>query len=185
MSHILELNAVRDASRAAVEGLLAVAGLKSGNIVVVGCSTSEVAGERIGTGSNAAVAEAILAGLRPPLEDRGIHLAVQCCEHLNRALVVEESCAEQYRLEPVSAVPHPGAGGAFATLAYQRCASPLLVESIRADAGLDIGDTFIGMHLKPVAVPVRLAQRDIGLAHLTLARTRPRLIGGKRARYAD
>ena len=172
-------------SRTAMEALLTAAPLGPGGIVVVGCSTSEVGGARIGSSSNLEIAEAILAGILPLLKERGIHLAVQCCEHLNRTLVVESACAERHRLTPVSAVPHPAAGGAFATLAYKYCSSPWLVETIQADAGVDIGDTLIGMHLKPVAVPVRLPMVQIGQAHLTLARTRPKLIGGRRAQYAD
>lgn len=181
----VNLKTLKTESRTAMEGLLSVAPIRPGSIMVVGCSTSEVGGAKIGSSSSLETAEAILAGILPLLKERGIHLAVQCCEHLNRALVVEPACAEEHSLAPVSAVPHPTAGGAFATLAYECCASPWLVEAIQADAGMDIGDTLIGMHLKPVAVPVRLPIVQIGRAHLTLARTRPKLIGGRRARYAD
>ncbi len=167
----------------ALTGLLEVAELKPGQILLVGCSTSEVIGEKIGTHSSNEVAEAIMAGILPVVRSHDLFLAVQCCEHLNRALVVEEECAQRYGLEVVSAVPHRKAGGAFATLAYRTCLQPVLVETISAHAGMDIGDTFIGMHLQRVAVPVRLAIQSIGSAHLTLARTRPKLIGGERARY--
>ena len=184
MSKCLDLAELTENTRQALEGLLAVAELKPGKILLVGCSTSEIAGETIGTASNADIAQAILDGIRPLVEQHGLYLAVQCCEHLNRALVVEETCAQRYGLEPVTVVPHAKAGGAFATLAYRSYAQPVMVETIRADAGLDIGDTFIGMHLKPVAVPVRLSIKNIGQAHLTLARTRPKLIGGERARYS-
>jgi len=183
MSEHLDLAKLTANTRQALEGLLEVAELKPGRILLVGCSTSEVAGEKIGTASNADIAQAILAGIRPLVEQHELYLAVQCCEHLNRALVVEEACAERYGLELVTVVPHAKAGGAFATLAYKSCTHPVMVETIQADAGLDIGDTFIGMHLKPVAVPVRLSIKNIGQAHLTLARTRPKLIGGERARY--
>jgi uncharacterized protein (TIGR01440 family) len=167
----------------AVDSLLSVADLKPGQIVVVGCSTSEVIGKKIGTATNIDVAKAIIAGILPLLNKRGIFLAVQCCEHLNRALVVEEECAEKYGLEIVNVVPHEKAGGALATVAMDMFAKPVVVESILAHAGLDIGDTLIGMHLKRVAVPVRTDIKNIGKAHLTMARTRPKLIGGERARY--
>lgn len=167
----------------ALAGLLRVAELKPGQILLVGCSTSEVIGEKIGTHSSNTVAESIMAGILPLVRSHDLFLAVQCCEHLNRALVVEEECAKRYSLEVVSAVPHRQAGGAFAALAYRTCRQPALVETISAQAGMDIGDTFIGMHLQRVAVPVRLAIQSIGSAHLTLARTRPKLIGGERARY--
>lgn len=169
----------------ALEGLLAVARLRPRDIVVVGCSTSEVMGERIGKAGNLEVAEAILDGLLPILRERGLYLAVQCCEHLNRALVVERECAERYNLELVTVVPHPKAGGALAATAMKRFSDPAVAESIAAHAGIDIGDTFIGMHLKRVAVPVRLDIDRIGEAHLTLARTRPKLIGGARAQYPE
>lgn len=184
MNEHLDLAELTANTRQALEGLLAVAKLMPGKILLVGCSTSEVAGETIGTASNTDIAQAILAGIRPLIEQHGLHLAVQCCEHLNRALVVEEACAERYGLEPVTVVPYAKAGGAFAALAYRSCVHPVMVETIQADAGLDIGDTFIGMHLKPVVVPVRLSIKNIGQAHLTLARTRPKLIGGERARYS-
>jgi uncharacterized protein (TIGR01440 family) len=167
----------------ALSGLLAEAGLKPGQILVIGCSTSEVQGEKIGTASSIEVAQAILDGILPLVRQHGLFLAVQCCEHLNRALVVQEACAERYLLEAVSAIPHRKAGGAFASLVYRTLEHPMLVETISAHAGMDIGDTFIGMHLKHVAVPVRVPIKFIGNAHLTLARTRPKLIGGERARY--
>ena len=163
--------------------LLEVAQMKKGQILVVGCSTSEVLGERIGTSSSLEVAEAIMAGLYPLVEKQGLHLAVQCCEHLNRALVVSEACLEQYKLEQVTVYPHQKAGGSLPYVAMQTLPNPVVVESIRAHAGIDIGDTFIGMHLKPVAVPVRGSIKEIGQAHVTMARTRPKLIGGERAKY--
>ncbi|MGQ5177898.1 TIGR01440 family protein [Bacillus halotolerans] len=159
------------------------AGLKENQLFVLGCSTSEVAGSHIGTSGSTDIAESIYSGLAELKGKTGIHLAFQCCEHLNRALVVEEETAELFRLPAVSAVPVPKAGGAMASYAFKQMKSPVLVETIQADAGIDIGDTFIGMHLKPVAVPVRISQNSLGAAHVTLARTRPKLIGGMRAVY--
>ncbi len=167
----------------AVEGLLAVAKLKAGKIVVVGCSTSEILGHKIGSASNLEVAQAVWNGIYQVVREKKLYLAVQCCEHLNRVLVTEEECAEKHNLEIVSVVPHVKAGGALATVAMAEFARPVVVEAIKADAGLDIGDTLIGMHLRRVAVPVRLGIKQIGNAHLTLARTRPPLVGGERARY--
>ncbi|BDG81923.1 UPF0340 protein YwlG [Bacillus subtilis] len=159
------------------------AGLKENQLFVLGCSTSEVAGSHIGTSGSTDIAESIYSGLAELKGKTGIHLAFQCCEHLNRALVVEEETAELFRLPAVSAVPVPKAGGAMASYAFKQMKSPVLVETIQADAGIDIGDTFIGMHLKQVAVPVRISQNSLGAAHVTLARTRPKLIGGMRAVY--
>jgi uncharacterized protein (TIGR01440 family) len=116
-------------------------------------------------------------------KEKGLYLAFQCCEHLNRALVVEQQCAEEYRLEPVMAQPSSQAGGALAATAWDRIPNPTLVEGLRAHAGIDIGDTLIGMHLRPVAVPVRIDLQTLGQAHLTLARTRPKYIGGPRTLY--
>lgn len=169
--------------QSAVEELLEAAALKPGQIVVVGCSTSEISGHRIGTGSSLEVAAAVLQGLIPPLSKAGLFLAIQCCEHLNRSLVVERECQEGYGLEEVSVYPIQGAGGSLPYQGMKAFKDPVVVESIKAHAGLDIGDTFIGMHLKPVAVPVRGSVSRIGSAHLTMARVRPKLVGGERARY--
>ncbi|MFS0654080.1 TIGR01440 family protein [Bacillus sp. 179-C3.3 HS] len=157
--------------------------LRAGHILVVGCSTSEVAGEHIGTAGSVQIAEAIYKELNTLRQETGIELAFQCCEHLNRALVVEEEVACRYQLEVVSAVPVREAGGSMAAHAYQQMEHPVLVESIAAHAGIDIGDTLIGMHLKRVAVPVRLSRHQLGQAHVTFAKTRPKLIGGQRAVY--
>ncbi len=159
------------------------AGLRPGQILVVGCSTSEVAGERIGSHSDPALAEAVFAGIYQALQERGVYLAAQCCEHLNRAIVTEEEAAGGQEI--VNVVPQPKAGGSFATLAYRYFKKPVVLEEIRADAGLDIGDTLIGMHLKRVAVPLRLEHHAIGRAHITAARTRPKFIGGERAVYDE
>jgi len=152
-------------------------------VLVIGCSSSEIVGEIIGHGSSLEAAEAVYEAVAPILEERGIWLAAQCCEHLNRALILEAECAEQYGYEPVCVVPKPKAGGSFAATAWKRFASPVAVEHIRAHAGLDIGGTLIGMHLKEVAVPVRLTVDRVGEARLLAARTRPKLIGGERAEY--
>ena len=170
-------------SRQVILELIAEAKLKEGQLLVIGCSSSEVVGERIGKGSSMEAAQAVWAGIYPELQKRGIRLAVQCCEHLNRALITERETAEKFGFELVNAVPHAHAGGAFATTAYAAFDDPVAVEEIRADAGLDIGGTMIGMHLKRVAVPLRLSLRQIGAANILCARTRPKYIGGERAHY--
>ncbi len=172
------------AAQAAGE-LLDAAGLRPGDIVVVGCSSSEIVGGRIGKASSLEAAQAVFAGVYPLLEERGLFLAAQCCEHLNRALVVEADCAEKYGYDPVSVRPQPKAGGSFAATAWDSFRRPQAVEQIRAHAGLDIGGTLIGMHLRPVAVPVRLRLDHIGQAILLCARTRPKFIGGGRACYEE
>jgi len=172
----------QQAARAVCE-LLEQANLKHGSVLVIGCSSSEVVGERIGHGSSVEAAEAIYEAVSPILAERGIYLAAQCCEHLNRALIIEAECAEKYGYEPVCVVPQPKAGGSFATTAWKCFSNPVAVEHIRADAGMDIGGTLIGMHLKDVAVPVRLSVSRIGEAILLCARTRPKFIGGSRAHY--
>ncbi|MGE6630351.1 TIGR01440 family protein [Bacillus sp. NPDC077027] len=157
--------------------------LRGGQILVIGCSTSEVAGEHIGTSGSEQIAQSIFSELATLKQETGIELAFQCCEHLNRALVVEEETACRLQLEVVAAVPVRKAGGSMAAYAYKQMEHPVLVETIAAHVGIDIGDTFIGMHLKRVAVPVRLEKNRLGQAHVTFARTRPKLIGGERAVY--
>ncbi|AIM16416.1 hypothetical protein HW35_09150 [Bacillus sp. X1(2014)] len=159
------------------------ASLKPGQLLVVGCSTSEVIGERIGTAGTFDVAEMIFHQLKALQDETGIELAFQCCEHLNRALVVERSTAMEKGFEEVSVVPARTAGGAMASYAFENMNDAVVVEFIKADAGIDIGHTFIGMHLKHVAVPVRVKQKMVGHAYVTLAKTRPKLIGGARAVY--
>ncbi len=154
-----------------------------GQILVVGCSTSEVLGARIGTGGSQEIAEAIFRSLREEMYHWEGFLAIQCCEHLNRALVVERETLEAYGLEEVCVIPVEHAGGALATQAMQDFVDPAVVEAIAAHVGIDIGATLIGMHLKKVAVPLRLQQRMIGQASVTAAWTRPKLIGGPRAVY--
>ncbi|SMQ85231.1 TIGR01440 family protein [Bacillus sp. OV166] len=157
--------------------------LRQGQLLVVGCSTSEVIGERIGTSGTVEVAEMIYCCLKNLQAETGITLAFQCCEHLNRALVVERVVAEERRFDEVSVVPVRKAGGAMATYAFGAMEDAVVVEFVKADAGIDIGNTLIGMHLKHVAVPVRVKQKSIGQAHVTLAKVRPKLIGGARAVY--
>lgn len=172
-------------ARAAVTELLGAARLKPGDILVVGCSSSEIRGENIGTGSSEETADAVFGAIYPVLREKGIYLAAQCCEHLNRAIILERAAAEAYGLPVVNAVPQPKAGGSFATAAYRAFEHPVAVEHVAAHAGMDIGDTLIGMHLRPVAVPVRLSVKRIGEANLVCARTRPKFIGGERAHYDD
>ena len=172
-------------AREALLELLDAAGLKAGDLLVIGCSSSEVVGERIGKGSSMEAAQAVFAGVYPVLKERGIYLAAQCCEHLNRALILEQAAAEKFGYEPVNVRPWAHAGGSFATTVWENLETPCAVEHIRAKAGMDIGDTLIGMHLKEVAVPVRLGVKKIGQANLVCARTRPRFIGGERARYQE
>ncbi|MBQ5840484.1 MAG: TIGR01440 family protein [Clostridia bacterium] len=179
------LKTVTEQARQATVALLEAARLQAGDILVVGCSSSEVLGEKIGTASSMEAAEAIMDGILPVLQERGIFLAAQCCEHLNRALIVEEAAARQYGLMPVNVLPQPKAGGSFATTAWRRLAAPVAVESLQAQAGLDIGGTLMGMHLRPVAVPVRLPVKQVGDALLLAARTRPKFIGGCRAVYDE
>jgi uncharacterized protein (TIGR01440 family) len=177
------MNTIWKAAADAAVALCEAAKLKEGSIVVVGCSTSEVLGEGIGTSSSPETAKAILDGILSVLTPRGIFLAAQCCEHLNRALIVEARALPF--AEPVNVLPQPKAGGSFATAAYAAFEHPIAVEHIRADAGLDIGGTLIGMHLKEVAVPLRLAIKRIGEAPLIAARVRPKFIGGARAVYDE
>ena len=166
-----------------IKELIELAKLKKGDIVVVGCSTSEVVGSKIGTNSDPDTAKTIFDAIYSILKKKGIFLAVQCCEHLNRAIVTDRSALPF--AEIVNAVPQKKAGGSLATVAYSSFPDPIVVEEIKADAGLDIGDTFIGMHLKKVAVPVRLSVKQIGNAHLTCARVRPKFVGGSRAVYNE
>lgn len=167
----------------AAEELIEKAHLKEGNVVVIGCSTSEVLGSKLGTNSSPDTAKVLFHSLYSVFNARGIFVAAQCCEHLNRAIIVERAAVPF--AEVVNVVPAPKAGGSFATEAYNEFSDPVAVEEIKADAGLDIGATLIGMHLKKVAVPVRLAVKTIGEAPVTAARTRPKFIGGIRANYDD
>ena len=157
--------------------------LCKGDVVILGCSTSEIIGSKIGTDSNPDVAKEVFNGFYNVFKKNGIYLAVQCCEHLNRAVVVNKSAVPF--TERVNVVPQKKAGGSLATVAYQTIPDAIVVEEIKADAGIDVGDTFIGMHLKKVAVPLRLSVNTLGEAHVTFARTRPKFIGGARAVYDE
>ena len=168
-----------------VTELLDQANIKPGALFVVGCSSSEMVGKRIGKGSSMDAAQAAFQGIYPILQERGIHLAVQCCEHLNRALIMERAVAERKGYEIVNVMPQPHAGGSFAVTAWNAFEDPVAVETIQADAGMDIGGTLIGMHLRRVAVPVRTSLNHIGEAIVLCARTRPKYIGGPRAVYQD
>ena len=167
----------------AVREILEAAPLKAGSLFVVGCSSSEMVGGRIGKNSSYETAKAAFDGIYPVLCEHGIYLAAQCCEHLNRALILEKEAAEAFGYEPVMVVPQPKAGGSFATVTYRSLRQPVAVEHIRAQAGMDIGGTMIGMHLKDVAVPLRISKKQIGQAILLCAYTRPKYIGGPRAQY--
>ena len=174
---------IKEQSENAVRELIEKAKLKKGDILVVGCSTSEVVGSKIGTDSDPEVAKEIFDGIYGVLKNNGIYLAVQCCEHLNRAIVTERAATNCADI--VNVVPQKKAGGSLATVAYHSFSDPVVLEEIKADAGMDIGDTLIGMHLKKVAVPVRLSVKNIGKANVVCARVRPKFIGGIRAIYDE
>lgn len=174
---------IYEQTKAAILELCEAARLREGNMVVVGCSTSEVVGAKIGTNSSVEVAKEIFRALYDVTESKGLFLAIQCCEHLNRAIITERRAVPF--VEAVNVVPQPKAGGSLATQAYANFQDPVAVEEIKADAGLDIGFTMIGMHLKKVAVPLRLTNHTIGEAMVLAARTRPKFIGGSRACYDD
>lgn len=181
----MDLMEIELQTKTAVSQVLEQAKLKIGDVFVIGCSTSEVGGEKIGSASSMDIAGAIYRGAHAALQPHGIYLAAQCCEHLNRAIIIENEAAEKYGWEPVNVMPQPKAGGSFATTCWQNFAQPVALEHVRAHAGLDIGGTLIGMHLKEVAVPVRIEQKKIGGAMLLSARTRLKFIGGVRAHYQE
>jgi len=181
----MDLQIITEQVRLALDDLLASAQLRQGQLVVVGCSTSEVGGHLIGTNSSEDIAKAIMGVILPAMKERGLYLAIQCCEHLNRSLVVERTCMERYDLTQVWVRPWLHAGGAMAMQALAQFDDPVMVEDLksRASAGIDIGGTFIGMHLHPVVVPIHTENREVGKAHITMARTRPKYVGGPRAQY--
>ena len=179
------LSQVREEGYQAATELIKISKLVEGDILVVGCSSSEITGEKIGTCSSLETAQAVFAGIYKAASEKGIYLAAQCCEHLNRAIIIEKELAKRERLPIVNVMPQPKAGGSFATTAYSEFKEPVAVEHIQAQAGMDIGDTLIGMHLADVAVPVRISVKNIGMAHLVCARTRPKFIGGMRAVYDE
>lgn len=174
---------IKEDATEATRQLVEAAGLKKGQILVVGCSTSETMGKQVGSWSVPEVGQAIFDGITSVLNPLGIYVAAQCCEHLNRAIIVEREAVPG--AEIVNVVPVPKAGGSFATACYNTLKDPVAVEEIKADAGMDIGGTLIGMHLKKVAVPVRLAKNRIGEANVLYARVRPKFIGGERANYDE
>ena len=176
---------VRQESANAARQLAEAARLHRGQIVVVGCSTSEVVGHRVGSWSTPQVGQAIFDGLHSVFGPMGVYIAAQCCEHLNRSIVIEREAAKKYGYQIVAAVPQPHAGGSWATNCWRTFKDPVLVEEVKAAAGMDIGGTLIGMHLKKVAVPVRLEQDHIGGAIVLAARVRPKFIGGERAVYDE
>ena len=178
-------NEITKQTEIVVTEVLEQAKLKPGSLFVIGCSSSEMVGKRIGKGSSMEAAQAAFEGIYPILQSKGIHLAVQCCEHLNRALIMERSAAESKGYEIVNVMPQPHAGGSMAVTAWESFDDPVAVETILADAGMDIGGTLIGMHLRRVAVPVRTSLDHIGEAIVLCARTRPKYIGGPRAVYQE
>jgi uncharacterized protein (TIGR01440 family) len=180
-----EVELWRDQLRHLLEDFTHQASLVEDQVIIIGCSTSEVIGERIGTAGTEEVAQLVFEELSAVASATGTHLAFQACEHINRAVVVERETAKRFSLEEVTVVPIRAAGGAMATYAFQHFSEPVVVEFIKADAGIDIGDTFIGMHLKHVAVPIRAKEKQLGHAHITMAKTRPKLIGGVRAVYTS
>lgn len=167
--------------------LISLSKLKAGDIIVVGCSSSEVAGHKIGTDSSPDIAKTIVNAILPIIRENNLFLAAQCCEHLNRAIIIEHDAAVKYNLTEVNVIPQPKAGGSFATAAYNAFENPVAVESLchKAAAGIDIGGTLIGMHLREVAVPLRLSVKTLGEATLLAARTRPKFVGGSRAVYNE
>ena len=176
---------IEKAARAAMAELLETAKVPAGGLVVVGCSSSEIMGERIGKGSTPEAAQAVLRGILPLLEEKKLFLAAQCCEHLNRALVMEQATLDRLRLTQVNVRPVPKAGGSTAAGAYERFACPAMAMAVQADAAIDVGDTLVGMHIRPVAVPLRMPGAKVGQAHVVLAYARPPLIGGARAQYPE
>ncbi len=180
-----EMKIIGEEAYMAAREILEVAKLREGDLFVVGCSTSEVGGAGIGTFSSPELAEMVFGGIYQATQEAGVYLVAQCCEHLNRALILEQAAADRYGYETVNVVPQPKAGGSFATAAYKAFEHPAAVEHVRAHAGMDIGDTLVGMHLKDVAVPVRIRTKQIGDAHIVCARTRPKFIGGDRAHYDE
>lgn len=184
----MDFDKITEQSRQAVSEIIEKAHLEPGSLFIIGCSSSEVLGSQIGTATNMDSAKAIYDGIIPVLKEHGIYAAAQCCEHLNRALVVERETMKKFGFEQVNAIPQPNhAGGAFATECYNRFEDPVLTESVEAkgDAGIDIGGTMIGMHIRSVVVPLRISLRKIGEAPIICARRRPKYVGGARAIYDE
>ena len=178
-----KMSLISEQSKNLIAEVIEMSKLKENDILVIGCSSSEVGGDSMGTNSNYETACEIFNAVYPLIKEKRIFLAIQCCEHLNRAIIVEEECAKMYGCEIVNVKPQPKAGGSFATCGYENFKSPVAVEFIKADAGIDIGGVLIGMHIKHVAVPLKIQTRHIGKAHVTAARHRAKFIGGQRAFY--
>ena len=187
LAECLDLSSLEEESYLLCKEFIEKAKLKKGQIFVVGCSTSEVLGEKIGTASSYSTAEALFRGISRAAKEAELYLCTQCCEHLNRAVITEREAALVHGLMPyqVNVIPKEKAGGSFSTVAYESFQAPIALEKVRADGGMDIGDTFIGMHLKEVAVPLRLSKKTLGSAHITAARVRPKFVGGSRAVYDE
>ena len=183
MTHLVDQAVLTETMDQFVDEWIELNILKPGDIFIIGTSTSEVLGEKIGTVGSMDVAEVIFTSLQRLKVETGVKLAFQCCEHLNRALVVETSTQRGLGTRPVTVIPHPHAGGSMATYSYHHLRDAVVVETIEADAGIDIGETMIGMHLLPVAVPLRFQTKFLGQARLAGAYSRPKLIGGARAKY--
>ena len=183
----MDFETITQQAREAMDILLKTAKPRPGQLMVLGCSTSETVGSRIGSNSSADAAQAILKGVLPAVKEAGLVLAVQCCEHINRSLCLERADAERLGLSEVWVRPHAHAGGACITAFYEQCADPVMVEGLQGKAtlGMDVGDTLIGMHMRPVVVPVHSPLRRIGEANLVLAFSRPRYVGGPRAQYVQ
>lgn len=179
------LNNIINEAKKAITELIETSKIKSGELLIIGCSSSEIVGGNIGKASSIEAARAVFDGIYPVLKEKGIYLAAQCCEHLNRAIIIEQEAADKFGYENVNVMPQVKAGGSFATTVWQNMKHPVAVEHIKAHAGIDIGNTLIGMHLKEVAVPVRLSINKIGEAAIVCARTRPKFIGGERACYCE
>ena len=183
----IDINEIKSEIERSVRELIDIAKLEEEDIFVVGCSSSEIAAHMIGTYSSEEIAKAVFSTIKSVCDEKGIFLAAQCCEHLNRAVIVEKKCAQRYGLTRVNVVPVLKAGGSFGTAAYNGFENAYAVESLerKASAGMDIGDTFIGMHMRDVVVPVRVHTDRIGNAHVTFARTRAKFVGGDRAVYNE
>lgn len=179
------MSKIKEETREVITDVIRQAKLRQGDCLIVGCSSSEVNGDLMGTNSNVKTAEELFNVIYELTQEKGIYLAAQCCEHLNRAVVVEEEYACRYGIDQVNVRPEPKAGGSFATQAYRALRSPVVVETLRANAGVDIGGVLIGMHIKAVAVPLKLYSRRIGQAVVIAARSRPKFIGGERAHYNE
>ncbi len=177
----MDFSAIQQQAAAVFSQVVEKGNLQKGNIIIVGCSSSEIVGETIGKNSSYEAAQAVVQALLPLAKEKGIYLAGQCCEHLNRAVIIEKEAVTAE--EVVWVKPQPKAGGSFATALWEGLEHPVAVEHIKAHAGIDIGDTLIGMHLHHVAVPLRVEPAQIGKAHVVCATTRPNYIGGPRAHY--